>query len=133
MATNLPLGVRAIAEWRKYNGRAGCDDVTEQLDANFALPDLCLKGFWATEAALSLAIMGSDLCGLFQANLGWLSCTRLPREVPKLSTKETENDSAARSPACARNSPTLSPPDRTWMTSFDTCSGSRPEPAAYRV
>jgi len=73
LVTNLPLSVRAIAVWREYNGRAGCEEVIKQLDADFALPDLCLKGFWATEAALSLAIMGYNLCTLFQRKLGWLS------------------------------------------------------------
>lgn len=73
LVTNLPLSVRAIAVWREYNGRAGCEEVIKQLDADFALPHLCLKGFWATEAALSLAIVGYNLCTLFQRKLGWQS------------------------------------------------------------
>jgi len=41
------------------------------LDADFALPDLCLKGFWGTEATLSLAILAYNLCTLFQRRVGW--------------------------------------------------------------
>lgn len=73
LVTNLPPSVRPIAVWREYNGRAGCEEVIKQLDADFALPHLCLKGFWSTEAALSLAIMGYNLCTLFQRRLGWLN------------------------------------------------------------
>ena len=42
------------------------------MDADFALPDLCLQKFWGTEAALSLAVMSYNLCVLFQRHLGWL-------------------------------------------------------------
>ena len=58
--------------WREYNGRAGCEEVIKQLDADFGLPQLCLKKFWGTEAALSLAIVSYNRCGLFQRRLGWL-------------------------------------------------------------
>jgi hypothetical protein len=70
LVTNLSLSVRAIAVWPEYNGRAGCVEVIKQLDPDFALPHLCLKRFWATEAALSLAIVGYNLCTLFQRKLG---------------------------------------------------------------
>jgi hypothetical protein len=33
---------------------------------------LCLKKFWSTEAALSLAVLSYNLCLLFQRHLGWL-------------------------------------------------------------
>jgi hypothetical protein len=72
LVTNLPASVRPIAVWRDYNGRAGCEDVIKQLDADFALPKLCLKKFWSTEAALSLAVFSYNLCVLFQRHLGWL-------------------------------------------------------------
>ncbi|MEN9676243.1 MAG: hypothetical protein RIS76_2139 [Verrucomicrobiota bacterium] len=35
------------------------------------LPTLCLKIFWATEAALSLAVLTYNLTALFQRHLGW--------------------------------------------------------------
>jgi hypothetical protein len=72
LVTNLPASVRPIAVWREYNGRAGCEEVIQQLDADFGLPQLCLEKFWGTEAALSLAIVSYNLCVLFQRQLGWL-------------------------------------------------------------
>ena len=61
-----------IAVWRDYNGRAGCEGVIKQLDMDFALDKLCLKKFFATEAAMSLAAMAYNLCVLFQRHLGWM-------------------------------------------------------------
>jgi hypothetical protein len=72
LVTNLPQSVRPIAVWRDYNQRAGCEEVIKQLDAHFALPDLCLQKFWSTEAALSLAVFSYNLCTLFQRHLGWM-------------------------------------------------------------
>jgi hypothetical protein len=72
LVTTLPASVPPIAVWRDYNGRAGCEEVIKQLDADFALPKLCLKKFWSTEAALSLAVLSYNLCVLFQRHLGWL-------------------------------------------------------------
>lgn len=72
LVTNLPERVRPLEVWRDYNGRAGCEEVIKQLDADFALPKLCLQKFWSTEAALSLAVFSYNLCVLFQRHLGWL-------------------------------------------------------------
>ena len=72
LVTSLPESVRPIEVWRDYNGRAGCEDVIKQLDADFALPKLCLKKFWSTEAALSLAVWSYNLCVLFQRHVGWM-------------------------------------------------------------
>jgi hypothetical protein len=72
LVTNLPESVPPIGVWREYNRRAGCEEVIKQLDADFALPHLCLGKFWSTEAALSLAIVSYNLCVLFQRKLGWL-------------------------------------------------------------
>lgn len=72
LVTNLPEMVRPLDVWCDYNGRAGCEDVIKQLDANFALPQLCLKKFWNTEAALSLAVFSYNLCVMFQRHVGWL-------------------------------------------------------------
>jgi len=71
LVTSLPHTVRPIAVWRDYNGRAGCENVIKELDAYFGLPQLCLKKFWSTEAALSLAVLSYNLCVLFQRHLGW--------------------------------------------------------------
>jgi hypothetical protein len=72
LVTSLPHSVRPIAVWRDYNGRAGCENVIKELDEHFGLPQLCLKKFWSTEAALSLAVLSYNLCTLFQRHVGWL-------------------------------------------------------------
>jgi hypothetical protein len=72
LVTNLPASVPPIEVWRQYNPRAGCEEVIKQLDADFALPKLCVKKFWGTEAALSLAILSYNLTQLFQRHLGWM-------------------------------------------------------------
>jgi hypothetical protein len=72
LVTNLPVAVAPIEVWRQYNPRAGCEGVIKQLDADFALDKLCLKQFFATEAAMVLAVLAYNLCILFQRHLGWL-------------------------------------------------------------
>ena len=54
---NLPVGVSPIKVWRDDNPRAGCEGVIKPLDADLALPDLCVKKFWGTEAALRFALL----------------------------------------------------------------------------
>src|SRR5262249_40903967 len=58
--------------WRRYNGRAASENVIRELDECFGLPQLSLKKFYASEAALSLAVLSYNLCILFQTHLGWL-------------------------------------------------------------
>lgn len=70
--TNLPATVPPIEVWRQYNPRAGCEGMIKQLNADFALDQLCLKQFFATEAAMVLAVFAYNLCLLFQRHLGWL-------------------------------------------------------------
>ena len=72
LVTNLPASVPPLEVWRQYNPRAGCEEVIKQLDADFALPKLCLEKFWSTEAALTLAILSYNLTQLFQRHLGWM-------------------------------------------------------------
>ena len=57
--------------WRYYNGRADCENVIKELQQGFGLTTLCLRSFWATEAALSLAALTYNLTVLFQRHLGW--------------------------------------------------------------
>ena len=57
LVTNMPETVPAIAVWRDYNKRAGCDNVIKQLDIDFALDKLCLKKFFATEAAMAFSVL----------------------------------------------------------------------------
>jgi hypothetical protein len=72
LVTNLPQSVPPLAVWRDYNQRAGCEGVIKQLDMDFSLDKLCLKKFFASEAAMSLAIVAYNLCVLFQRRLGWM-------------------------------------------------------------
>jgi len=71
LVTSLPESVAGLEVWRRYNGRGDSENVFKELDACFALPQLCLEKFYATEAALSLAILSYNLCQLFQRHLGW--------------------------------------------------------------
>ena len=71
LVTSLPERVRPVAVWRDYNGRAGSENVIKELDSSFALPQLCMKKFWGTEAALCLAVFAYNLCVLFERHLGW--------------------------------------------------------------
>lgn len=71
LVTSLPLSVSGLRVWRNYNGRGDSENVIKELDASFALPQLCLEKFYATEAALSLAVLTYNVCILFQRHLGW--------------------------------------------------------------
>jgi hypothetical protein len=72
LVTSLPLDVAPIEVWRDYNGRAGIENVIKELVHGFGLPKLCCKNFWASEAALSLAVLTYNLSVLFARHLGWL-------------------------------------------------------------
>jgi hypothetical protein len=72
LVTSLPAAVAPIEVWRDYNGRAGVENVIKELVHGFGLPKLCCKSFWATEAALSLAVVTYNLSVLFARHLGWL-------------------------------------------------------------
>ena len=72
LVTSLPSRVPPLEVWRDYNGRAGVQNVIKELLYGFGLPKLCCKSFWATEAALSLAVLTYNLSVLFARHLGWL-------------------------------------------------------------
>jgi Transposase DDE domain group 1 len=71
LVTSLPASSCPLAVWRYYNGRADCENVIKELQSGFALGTLCLESFWATEAALCLAVLTYNLTVLFQRHLGW--------------------------------------------------------------
>ena len=71
LITSLPTSVDGLMVWRRYNGRAGCENIIKELATSYALPQLCLGKFFATEAALSLSVMAYNLCVLFQQRVGW--------------------------------------------------------------
>lgn len=72
LVTSLPVEVTPLEVWRRYNGRAGSENVIRELDECFALPQISLKKFYATEAAMSLAVLAYNLSTLFQRHVGWL-------------------------------------------------------------
>lgn len=72
LVTNLPRTVPPLEVWRDYNGRAACENVIKELDQGYGLPTLICQKFWATEAALSLAVTAHNLVVLFERKLGWL-------------------------------------------------------------
>lgn len=72
LVSSLPESISPIEIWRDYNGRAGVENVIKELVHGFGLPKLCCKSFWATEAALSLAVVTYNLSVLFARHLGWL-------------------------------------------------------------
>ncbi len=71
LVTSLPASSSPLAVWRHYNGRADCENVIKELQSGFALGTLCLESFWASEAALCLAVLTYNLTVLFQRHLGW--------------------------------------------------------------
>lgn len=75
LVTSLSASVGPLQVWRYYNGRADCENVIKELQQGFALDSLCLKSFWATEAALALATLSYNLVVLFQRHLGWKPTT----------------------------------------------------------
>ncbi|MFO1458807.1 MAG: hypothetical protein U1G08_05310 [Verrucomicrobiota bacterium] len=62
LITSLPQSVDGLRVWRRYNGRADCENIIKELANAYALPQLCLKRFYATEAALSLSVLAYNLC-----------------------------------------------------------------------
>ena len=72
LLTNLPLTVSALEVWREYNGRANMENVIRELKGGFGLGSLCCQKFYATEAALSLAVWTYNLVQLFTRQLGQL-------------------------------------------------------------
>ncbi len=72
LLTNLPWSVGPLEVWRDYNGRAGIESVIKELRGGFGVAGLCCQKFWATEAALSLAVLTYNLVILFMRHLGWL-------------------------------------------------------------
>jgi hypothetical protein len=91
LVTSLGSSVEPVAVWRDYNQRAGLECVIKELDYGFGLPGLCCQRFWATEAALSLAVLTYNLSVLFQRHLGWLDrvsiCRRWPRPIVSCSIR----------------------------------------------
>jgi len=111
LLTNLPDSVGALEVWLEYNGRAGIEGVIKELRNGYGLAGLCCQKFFATEAALSLAVFAYNLVTLFCRHLGWL-------ERMSILTLRYRLFSCAGIISRAHNRTTLKlgipPPKRTW-------------------
>lgn len=64
MVTSLELP--ALQVWRLYRGRADCENRIKELKADFGLDSFNMEQFWATEAALGMAMLAYNLMSLFR-------------------------------------------------------------------
>lgn len=64
MVTDLTLP--ALEVWRLYRGRADCENRIKELKADFGLDSFVLRDFWATEAALGIAMLSYNLMSVFR-------------------------------------------------------------------
>jgi Transposase DDE domain group 1 len=64
MVTSLELP--ALQVWRLYRGRADCENRIKELKADFGLDSFNMDQFWATEAALGMAMLAYNLMSLFR-------------------------------------------------------------------
>ena len=64
LVTDLVLP--AVEVWRTYRGRADAENRIKELKADFGLDAFNMRKFWATEAALSFAMLAYNLMSLFR-------------------------------------------------------------------
>jgi len=60
------LALPAVEVWRTYRGRADAENRIKELKTDFGLDAFNMKEFWATEAALSFAMLAYNLMSLFR-------------------------------------------------------------------
>jgi len=60
------LALPAVEVWRTYRGRADAENRIKELKADFGLDAFNMREFWATEAALSFAMLAYNLMSLFR-------------------------------------------------------------------
>jgi hypothetical protein len=70
LLTDVDSRYSPVDVWRRYNGRADCENRIKEVGNQFGIHALCCQRFWATEAAHLMAIIAYDLCVLFQRELG---------------------------------------------------------------
>ena len=63
------LKLSALEVWRTYRGRADCENRIKELKADFGLDSFNLRDFWATEAALTAAMLAYNLMSLFRQSV----------------------------------------------------------------
>ncbi len=64
MLTDMTLP--ALEVWRLYRGRADCENRIKELKQDFGLGSFVLKDFWATEAAMGVAMLSYNLMSVFR-------------------------------------------------------------------
>lgn len=137
LVTSLGSEVGPLAIWRRYNGRADAENVIKQLDHGFGLPKLCCQSFWATEAALSLAVLAYNLTQIFLRHLGWLDKVTVQTLRYRLwSCAGIISQSQGR---CTLRL-AISPPQQTWWNSiwekllspYPNCNAVDQSPENYR-
>jgi len=65
LVASLPASEPPLSVWRCSNGRADCENVTQELQQGFALTTPRQRWFWVTELPLSLAALTYNLAMLF--------------------------------------------------------------------
>ncbi len=60
------LDLPRVEVWRLYRGRADCENRIKELKADFGLDAFNMRDFWATEAALGMAMLAYNLMSLFR-------------------------------------------------------------------
>jgi IS4 transposase len=60
------LAFPAVEVWRAYRGRADAENRIKELKADFGLDAFSMRKFWATEAALAVAMLAYNLMSLFR-------------------------------------------------------------------
>jgi hypothetical protein len=63
------LSLPAIEVWRLYRGRADAENRIKELKADFGLDAFNMGDFWATEAALAVAMLAYNLMSLFRQSV----------------------------------------------------------------
>jgi hypothetical protein len=64
LVTSMRLDAETI--WRTYRLRADSENRIKELKADFGLDSFNMKDFWATEAALAVAMLAYNLMSLFR-------------------------------------------------------------------
>lgn len=60
------LALPKVEVWRTYRGRADAENRIKELKADFGLDAFNMQKFWATEAALSFAMLAYNLMSMFR-------------------------------------------------------------------
>lgn len=64
LITNMKYDAATI--WRVYRQRANCENQIKALKEDFGLNSFVMKDYWATEVALTLAMLTANLASLFR-------------------------------------------------------------------